>query len=270
MEPMLPGPNSPPFWERTWLIELCSTAAPTLGALTAAAREFWPGLFTKAAASANKTPVSPTGNPAVGWLFIIAAVFLVLGWHLRVRKAKKNNLDGIQTPLDISAFTHTLRSVLLDLNPAANNKDSTWRLRVTVYRPHPRKKDELERCVPYAGGKEDGLGRSFKNNSGVIGRAYQSRKISLAKRESDDHQQFIEEMISEYSIPREEAEALKPGRRAWLAIPITGTKAPVGVVFMDSDDKEFFSEPVIEAAVSATEGIAEYVRKVYRATTEKK
>lgn len=277
IEPKLPGPSSPPFWERTWFIELCSSVVPILGALAAAYVQFFPkqpdapkkvaGAAANAASQSQALP-PVTGNPILGWASLVAVVFLGVGWLLRVNKAKKSNADGIQMPLDLSAFVQTLHAVALEVG--APDSDDVWKLRVTIYRPDPKKKDELQRCVPYAGGDEDGVGRTFKNNCGVIGKAYQSRKVTLAKRENDDFNMFVEEMIENYGIPREDAKTLRPDRMAWLAIPLIGEKEPVGVVFMDSNDKEFFSTEVVDLAVAATEGIAGYVRKIYRTGGDKK
>lgn len=263
------------MWERTWFVELFSSVVPIIGALAAAYVQFFPPdkavnvEATGEAAKAASQAASPaSGNPILGWASIVAALLLGVGWFLRVQKAKRSNADGIQMPLDLSACVQTLHAVILEAG--APGCEDIWRLRVTIYRPDPRKKGELQRCVPYAGGDEDGVGRTFKNNSGVIGKAFQSRKVTLAIRAKDDFNEFVEEMIEEYGIPREDAKALRPDRMAWLAIPLIGEKEPVGVVFLDSNDKEFFTKEVVDLAVAATVGIAYYVRKIYRRGGEKR
>jgi hypothetical protein len=251
IEPRLPGPSSPPFWERTWFVEGCTSVVPLVGAIGTATVQF----------------TSATGNLVLAWGSVFATPFIVLGWILRLQKAKRTNADGTLLPLDLSACVETLHASVL--HEGASNCNDQSMLRVTIYRSH-RGGDELQQCVPYAGGDEDGEGRTFKSNSGIIGKAFQARKPMHAKREQEDFDLFVEEMIEQYHIPREDAKTLRPDRKSWLAIPIFGEQAPVGVVFLDSKDKEFFTEKVIETAVAATEGIASYVRKIYRSTGEKK
>jgi hypothetical protein len=247
-----------------------------LGALAAAYVQFYPlqPIAQKQAANTagkatQQLPVVPpvTGNPILGWASIVAVLFLIVGWILRVNKAKKSNADGTLLPLDLSACVQTLHaSVLHEGAPGCGDHSM---LRVTIYRIH-NNGEELQQCVPYAGGDEDGEGRTFQSNSGIIGKAFQARKPMHAKREQEDFELFVQEMIEQYHIPREDAKMLRPDRKSWLAIPIFGEQAPVGVVFLDSKDKEFFTEKVIETAVAATEGIASYVRKIYRSTGTKK
>ncbi|MFL5386831.1 MAG: hypothetical protein ACJ8GN_30425 [Longimicrobiaceae bacterium] len=61
-----------------------------------------------------------------------------------------------------------------------------------------------------------------------------------------------------------DARQLSPDRRAWMAVPIFGSKAEVvGVTYLDSNQTAFFTPELQQLIFDACGGVASFVKEVY-------
>ena len=147
------------------------------------------------------------------------------------------------------------------------------KLRVTLFRIAVGA-DVAEQIVPYVGGGGGGEGSKVSRRSGFVGRAILRGKPAAAIRDGsfDDYVQLL---VNEYAMPVEEARALDDDRRAFLAVPLRdpSTNRVVGVVYMDSPDRTFFSHPArprdviyeafVRKIVGACAGVSAYAELRY-------
>jgi hypothetical protein len=84
-----------------------------------------------------------------------------------------------------------------------------------------------------------------------------------ARRASEDFEGFIRELVREWGFTEEDARALSPDRRSWMAVPIVGRKGVVAVVYLDSSAPDFFEQPVRELVLKACAGFASYTLDAY-------
>lgn len=144
------------------------------------------------------------------------------------------------------------------------------RLRVTVHRVVPDTKpdkapEQLEQLLPYVGGKGKEAGRKFSIRSGIIGKAVREKAAFAFSRQNDDHEAFIRELVSDWSYTEEDARSLTADRKSWMAVPIFGKDdSVVGVVYLDSNEKNFFNKDVQTLVINACSGIASYITERYK------
>lgn len=201
-------------------------------------------------------------DPGVGWLLIgCAVVTLMLStakaivvWRAKTAK---------QSPHLLESSLHVLYEVLL----LAEERDDAYQhgLRLTVHVPVPGR-TELQQVLDYVGDSRDGkrkAGRRFPGSSGIIGRALREKEAFAASRKNDNYTAYINELVSEWSYTKEQAEALHPGTMAWMAIPLVDQESQTveGIVYLDSADPDFFTDIRQTLAICACAGIAKYVTK---------
>lgn len=218
------------------------------------------------AAQAN---ISDPGKRTLGWWLAGAIVWLavtsilkVLSAHTQDREEKRGqDYEGLL------GAVHVLHSMVRSRMGHQNPNEG--RLRVTVHRvvPHEKKKgtaEELEQLLPYVGGRGSHPGRTFSIRSGIIGKAVREKAAFAASRQSDDYDTFIEELVRNWSYTEEDARALSPDRRSWMAVPVFGSKSSVvAVVYLDSSEREFFGGEIRQLIVEACGGIAAYINETY-------
>jgi hypothetical protein len=106
---------------------------------------------------------------------------------------------------------------------------------------------------------------------GIVGRAITRRKPQGLIR-SGSFDDYVKVMCDEYGFLPDEARQLTPDRHAFLAIPLMHGGRVVGVVYLDSPEPDFFSEPdrpgeisplVVGAVTTACGGLAPYTSLRY-------
>jgi hypothetical protein len=123
----------------------------------------------------------------------------------------------------------------------------------------------LEQLVPYIGGDGGKIGRTFSARSGIIGKAVREKKGMVGKRLNENHAKYIDELVSSWSYTREDARGLTEDRRSWLAIPIFHTNRKVeAVVYLDSDEVDFFTDQIVTLVTNSCAGIASYCKERFK------
>lgn len=248
----IPGRRRPRAYERKAVLEALSVVPPIVtGAVAAKASLADPGKVTLGWLLAG----------AIGWLGV-ASVLKVWNAHVQDREEKKSqDYEGLFGAL------HVLHSAVRGCAGREDLPDGT--LRVTIHRvvPHAKKRgaaEELEQLLPYVGGRGSHPGRTFSIRSGIIGKAVRERTAFAASRRNDDHAQFLAELVRDWSYTEEDARALSSDRRAWMAVPIFGSDSSVvAVVYLDSNEREFFGGDLQRFIVEVCEGIATYISETY-------
>ena len=239
----LPGPQGPPWYAR----ELWSTVS---------------GLGTVLAAGAAVVKAWTTQELLLK-LTIAAAVLAAVQFAFKSAQAhyKDSERTKAKSPADLSACLHVLHSIITRKVPGQTG--STNILRMTIHRAIER--ERLEQCVGYVGGKGGDPGRRFSDKSGISGRAFRLGAVVTARRRNTDHDQFLHEMVEDWGFSAEEAKALSGDRMAWMAVPIKdeANDAVIGVVFFDSSNPDYFSQPVQELAIAGCVGLSKYISQHY-------
>jgi hypothetical protein len=247
----LPTVEKARWWNRELPTTLLMGVPPCLTAAVTAAREF------------NASPASWTWKAlalASGWLALATLVKSIQA-HLKDKKQQR-----AESPLDLTGCLHVLHQAIAGKCRRAQDKQiATGCLRLTIHRLDG---EHLQQCVPYVGGPGGKPGRKFSSRSGIIGRACLNNEVIVASRRSDDHDAFVQEMVSVWNFPMVEARELDPSRRAWMAVPLTETDAGdadcvIGVVYLDSNDKDLFTEDMQSLILDCVKGVAGFVRVRY-------
>lgn len=247
----IPGVRKTPWWDKEWLVELVASALP-LFALSYSAWDKWPTGWGKLFLA------------AIGWVLVVAA--------LKIHRARKNDRDRDQkeSPADLLGCTEVLYQTIQHV---FGTNAAVSRCRVTIHRVIPLRpgeqptQQELEQVIPYVGGANvgGGKGRKFPIHAGIIGRAARTRQIHTGIRENNDHEKFIGELVEKWGYCDADARGLSPDRRSWMAVPISGPdKSVTGVVYLDSDEPEFFTDPVQKFVIDGCIGVANYVNERYK------
>lgn len=142
-------------------------------------------------------------------------------------------------------------------------------MRLTIHRVVTRGKavppEELEQLFPYMGGEGNSPGRRFSIRSGIIGLVARGRFAMVAGRECAEHEGFVAELVEDWAYTEHDARKLTPDRHAWMAVPmLSATGATVAVVYLDSRDPDFFTEPLQRQVLIICGGINNYLTEAYR------
>ncbi|HEY2847954.1 MAG TPA: GAF domain-containing protein [Pyrinomonadaceae bacterium] len=174
----------------------------------------------------------------------------------------EDRFDGFLSAL------HLIHSIVR--HKAGFSRSSVNRLRVTVQRIVPPEKagtspEELEQVLDYIGGKGGGKGRRFSIRSGITGKAAREGEVLIGSRNNDNHEAYIQELMSVWNYTEEDAKKLSSGRNSWMAVPIKYKGHEItGVVYLDSNEKEFFNGEIRELVVWACGGLAVFIDERYK------
>ncbi len=169
---------------------------------------------------------------------IVGTVFKAVRSHYKdAREAAR------RSPRDLEGCLYTLHAAILAMRDLPYDDSAIAKLRITLFRV-TEGEDLAEQILPYVGGGGGGEGTKVSRRSGVVGRAILRGKLAAIIRDGsfDDYVQLL---VDEYAMPLEEARALDDGRFAVVAVPLRdpSTSRVVGVVYLDSPDRTFFSHP---------------------------
>jgi GAF domain-containing protein len=248
----IPGRKKERFYEKKHVVELIAVLPPLVTAAV--------GALVNLADPAKRT-LGWWLAGATAWL-ALASVIKVLHAHAQDRERKRmEEHSGLRGALWV--LYETLR------NAAGLDKVGDGTLRVTIHRVVPPNKKSasaelLEQVLPYIGGKGGPPDRTFSVRSGVIGKAARERVAITASRQAEEYQDFLKQLVGDWSYTEEEARTLSPDRRSWMGVPIlsAGTTA-IAVVYLDSSVQDFFSAEIQQLIVNACGGIAAYTMEAY-------
>ena len=202
-------------------------------------------------------------KPVAGWCFLAAAL---TGGALAVAKLVivYLNKPEEQPPHDLAGCLHALQSILLaGRDPTA--PDPLLRLTIHV----PVGQDKLEQVLDYVGDQRGGTTapRTFSAHSGIIGKAFREKKACVGRRKNDDYESYITELVEVWGYTEADARKLNPASKAWYAFPLLNVldqQKVEGVVFLDSVDRDFFTDVNQSLIMCACAGIARYIAHRYK------
>lgn len=174
------------------------------------------------------------------------AIKQAVGLNVARRKDSTHELEGC---------LHTLRAVLAPPHS---------RLRLAIHVPVG---DMLEQVTEYIGDKpkRGRIGRQYPANAGIIGKAYRERDVFVGRRVNDDYDAYIQELVKDWNYTEERARLLNPGAMEWMAVPFYDAERQRvdAVLYLDANERHFFSSERQEIVLSAVSGIAVFIGRRY-------
>lgn len=176
----------------------------------------------------------------------------------------KNGVALVQSvkrdsPHELEGCLHTLHAAL---DPDAMATMGLLRLAI-----HVPVADKLEQATEYIGAtaKPGRVGRQFPNDAGIMGRAFQENTPYVGQRDSEDPEQYVQELVEVWNYSPQQAQLLNMNVRAWMAVPFYDTDygRVAAVLYLDSTDREFFTASRQELVLAAVNGIAMFIGKRY-------
>ena len=178
-------------------------------------------------------------------LGVVVLIALVVGTTFKALQSRRKDQReaAAKSPGDLAAALHTLHSSIVAMRGLPYEDAVIEKLRVTIFRVE-EDDDEVVQIVPFVGGGSGGEGTRASARSGIVGRAVlRGRPAAMIRDGSFDD--YVQMLVEEYAMHARAARALAADRFAFLAVPLRrrGTSPVVGVVYMDSSDATFFSDP---------------------------
>lgn len=261
----IPGVKPAQWWEKKWIVELISSFLPNAGSFVAASI-----ILLDAITNSSLTrDAHRTRYWLSGFLFIMVVVSIFGAWlrikQGRVQDHEQNNKfdhDGLVGALNV---IYNLIKV-----KAKYGKLESGQFRITVHRVVPTTELEddpewLEMIVPYCGGLGKPIGNRSSIRSGIVGKVVREKEPHTAKRPNQDYEQYVKELKSKWSYTDKAARRLSSDRMSWMAVPIKSKGDEViAVIYLDSNDADFFTDEVQDLIMSASGGVATYIQEKYR------
>ena len=241
MKTTFPGVTRPNWWARDWVTTVLAGVPPVVASCVAAAKEHDHSLRFALEAVAV-------------WLVLASSVKVVLSWQ------KDRKAEVYESARDLTGVLLTLYHIMKQHCRIGDSPDEAKRLRLTVHRVVG---EEFEQCVDYVGGSGGPAGRRFSVRAGIAGHAAAIGKPVLAKRNNDNHAEFLAELADRWRFTLAEAAKVSHDRKSWMAVPIPGKNGPIAVLFLDSNEQDFFAPDVQNVVVAACQGLAAYVKMRY-------
>jgi hypothetical protein len=84
---------------------------------------------------------------------------------------------------------------------------------------------------------------------------------------SEDPQAYVSELVGDWGYPPELAARLNPAIFAWMAVPFNDPvrQQVQGILYVDSTDRDFFTDARQDLVLQASAGIARFVVRRYTA-----
>lgn len=263
------------FYEHKWLVEAIAAGPPfVIAAYAAFKAQAASNAAATAAAAADATGTasvagssgSEAGSLILGsvclWL-LVASIFKVLA-----AKAQDKKEDLARGHDGLLAALRVMHSVVARFGKLTT-PDLEKSLRVTFHRVVPplESSEYIEHIVPYVGGNgsESGPGRKFSIRSGITGCAIREKAVFVMSRQSEKYEDYVSELVRDWSYTEPDAKKMTSDRFSAMAVPVRGRGQDVlGVVYLDSSSKDFFSsDEMQQTVVAACVGIANYIGDRY-------
>ena len=250
---MIPDRKGDRWYEKKAVIEALATVPPVL-----------------AAAIGALISLSDRHERAFGWWLLAGVVWLIGASAAKVLHARAQDRERKRSDEHdgLRAALHVLFATVCRVAGIAETERTSGRLRLTIHRVVTKGKadppEELEQLLPYMGGPGNPPGRRFSIRSGIIGAVARGRFAMVAGRGCTEHEGFIEELVEEWAYTEHDARKLTPDRHAWMAVPMLSAQgATVAVVYLDSRDPGFFTEPLQRLILVICSGINTYLMEAY-------
>lgn len=247
----IPGLDPTPYYQKKWFAELIGSIPPIVAIVIAA-------IINLNDSDPTKRVLSWIGFCSAGWLLIASAVKIGQARRQDQKEDSTNLHDGLTAALTVihAEIAHNAKFSTTDMH--------NGRLRVTMHRVVPNEA-KLEQLVSYVGGDGGEVGRRFSIQSGIIGKAIREKKPFVGTRRNDNYAEYIGELVSFWSYTEEDAKKLSQDRMSWLAVPIFyRNKKAEAVVYLDSAERGFFDQGMINLVTYACAGIASYCEEKYK------
>lgn len=251
---MIPERKGDRWYEKKAVIEALATVPPIL-----------------AAGIGALVSLAERQKRAFGWWLLAGAVWLIGASAAKVLHARAQDRERKRSDEHdgLRAALHVLFATVCAMAGIAGEKRASGTLRLTVHRVVTRGKseppEELEQLLPYMGGPGNPPGRRFSIRSGIIGMAARGKFALVAGRGSTEHEGFIAELVHDWAYTEHDARKLTPDRHAWMAVPMLSADGiPVAVIYLDSREPGFFTEPLQRLILIICGGINAYMLEAYR------
>jgi hypothetical protein len=234
-------------------------------------RETWPailalGLSVPAGAFATWAELA---FPRINWVKVVAvgllsASAILLGLaklaQSRYKDAKDDDLDA---PKNLRGCLHVIYRTIAGAKGVGDPPEG-W-LRLTVHRVDG---DMLEQSVDYVGSRDGGVGRRFRIQAGLIGKAARERPIQprvFHRLRAMTHEEWLNYLVLELAMTYDDAKVTRPGRYSFMCVPISDSKGETvrAVLFADASDDAFFDEDTKALVVNGCEGLADWTDEHY-------
>ena len=96
-----------------------------------------------------------------------------------------------------------------------------------------------------------------------IGKAYREGENYVARRVNDDYEAYVRELIRDWNYTEQRARLLNPGAMAWMAVPLMEDRRVEAILYLDVNQREFFTAERQELVFAATRGIAVFIGRRY-------
>jgi hypothetical protein len=205
------------------------------------------------------SPLFTTSPPLVFW-GIVAGIGAVVAFLAQLGRAKStySQLAVKDSVHELAGCVHTLNAILIGAD-----RDALQGLPLTV---HAVDGDYLVQILDYVGNqrKAGTKARRTPIHCGVIGKACGEKAAFSGCRTTDNHEDFVRQIVKHYGFDLERAKALDASTQAWIAAPlIKGDGSVEGVLYCDSLQRDFFTEDRCVAIGYAAVGIVFFVGKRY-------
>jgi len=251
---MIPDRKGDRWYEKKAVIEALATVPPVL-----------------AAAIGALISLAQRQQRAFGWWLLAGAVWLIGASVAKVLHARAQDRERKRSDEHdgLRAALHVLFTTVCRMAGIAEEQRTAGRLRLTIHRVVTRGKsdppEELEQLLPYMGGPGSPPGRRFSIRSGIIGAVARRKSAMVAVRGCAEHEGFVGELMRDWAYTEDDARRLTPDRHAWMAVPlVNGNGTTVAVVYLDSREPQFFTDPVQDLVLAICAGINAYTLEVYR------
>lgn len=159
--------------------------------------------------------------------------------------------------------THELEGCLHTLHALLSPEDPC-RLRLAVHVPVG---ETLEQVTEYIGdkAKPGRVGRQFPANVGIIGKAFRENDVFVGRRQNDDYESYVAELVIDWSYTEERARRLDPAVMEWMAVPFydVDRQRVEAILYLDATCREFFTAQRQELVLAASNGIAVFIGRRY-------
>jgi hypothetical protein len=171
------------------------------------------------------------------------------------------------SPHDLEGCLHILHAVLCAAaEDPPEARDPGLRVTLHVARRGPNG-PYLEQVCDYIcadGARSGGKRRRFSVHCGLVGKVFRENKVGHVERLSDNHADFIDEMVTRWNYTKPEAMELDAGVMSYMAVPLPSKDRGVeAVIFMDSTRRKFFTKTRQDLIEGAGIGIALFVGRRY-------
>lgn len=252
----IPEPDRTPWYLTKTATESLGSGAPAIAAIVTAVRL-----------------VQEPSTRIFGYISAAAALWLIVAAFFKILAA--NSLDKKEKEA-IERTHEGLRAVLFALHSIVAHEagfppeTANSKLRVTFHRVVPplETSTEIQQLVDYVGGpREGGRGRKFSIRSGIAGKAARTRSPYTQSRQGQDIAAFEAELREHWGYTEVDSRNISRESFAWMAVPICDASGQhaLGVVYLDSTEKDAFALPAVRDAIFvACGGIAAYVGERYK------